>query len=79
MKSSTAEVDYLINIGAKIFPIEVKAGATGRLKSLQTFVAEKSCDFGIRISEKPLAFEKNILSVPLYMVSELSRLAASLL
>ncbi len=73
-KSSSAEVDYLINVGGKIFPIEVKAGATGRLKSLQIFIEEKSCDFGIRISERPLCFEKKILSIPLYMVSEVARL-----
>ncbi len=78
-KSSRAEVDYLTNIGGKILPIEVKAGATGRLKSLQMFISEKSCDLGIRVSEKPLSLENKILSVPLYMVSEISRLVSSLL
>lgn len=77
-KSSSAEIDYLINVGAKIFPIEVKAGATGRLKSLQIFMSEKACDIGIRISERPLSFEKKILSIPLYMVSEISRLISAL-
>ena len=33
-KNSAAEVDYLLDYGSMIIPIEVKAGTTGRLKSL---------------------------------------------
>lgn len=74
-KPSIAEVDYIIHLGSNIFPIEVKSGKTGRLKSLQQFIANKpSTKFGIRISEKPLAFERDILSVPMYMIFELDRL-----
>lgn len=76
-RSSSAEVDYLINHGASIFPIEVKAGTTGRLKSLQLFMEEKKCRFGIRLSERPLSFEKNVLSIPLYMMSEIPRLLSN--
>jgi len=72
--SSTAEVDYVIAVDATIYPIEVKAGATGRLLSLQRFIDEKSSPFGVRISQKPLSFEKRILSIPLYLISELPRL-----
>ena len=78
-RSSGAEVDYLINHGSTILPIEVKAGTTGRLKSLQIFIEEKKCPFGIRISERPLSFDKKILSVPLYMMTEIPRLLKALL
>ncbi len=71
---STSEVDYIINVGSQILPIEVKSGTTGRLKSLQIFLDEKQLDFGIRISLNPLSFENRILSIPLYMISELPRL-----
>lgn len=78
-KPSIAEVDYIIHEGSSIFPIEVKSGKTGRLKSLQQFISDKpSTQFGIRISEKPLSFEQNILSVPLYMIFELERLIEEL-
>lgn len=73
-RSSSAEVDYLMNYGPTILPIEVKEGTTGRLKSLQMFIEEKKCPIGIRISEKPLSFEKNVLSIPLYMIGEIPRL-----
>lgn len=77
-KPSIAEVDYIIHVGSEIFPIEVKSGKTGRLKSIQQFITEKSSKFGIRLSEKPLSFENNILSVPMYMIFELDRLVENM-
>jgi predicted AAA+ superfamily ATPase len=73
-KGSSAEVDYLFNIGSTIYPIEVKSGVTGRMKSIQMFLQEKQLKLGVRISQQPLSLEKNILSVPLYIVHEMSRL-----
>ena len=77
-KPSSSEVDYVINIEGKIIPIEVKAGKTGRLKSIQQFMKEKKCSVGVRISPLPLHFERNILSVPFYLVSQLPRLLKSI-
>lgn len=37
-KSSSAEIDYVISIGAHILPIEVKAGKSGTLRSLHYFL-----------------------------------------
>lgn len=76
--SSTAEVDYVTNVDSKIIPIEVKAGTTGRLKSLQLFLKEKKSKLGVRISQRPLQLEQNILSLPLYMISELTRIVSML-
>ncbi len=77
MPSSSAEVDYVTVIKGQIIPIEVKAGGTGRLKSLHLFLQEKNLPLGVRISELPLKLEKNILSVPLYLIGELPRLVAA--
>jgi len=76
-KAGKAEIDYVINIGSAIFPIEVKSGKTGRLKSLKIFLEEKKCQLGIRVSQQILAKNENILSIPLYMISEISRLVKS--
>ena len=73
-KSSSAEVDYVITLDSKIIPIEVKAGSTGRLKSLQIMMTDKQLSLGVRISQQPLQLEKNILSIPMYMICELQRL-----
>lgn len=56
-----------------IIPIEVKAGTTGRLKSMQLFLQEKQLALGLRISALPLGREGAILSLPFYMIPELSR------
>jgi len=71
---SQAEVDFVISHHGVIVPIEVKAGKTGRLKSLRIFMEEKKSPLGVRISQKPLEFESEILSVPFYLLSELGRL-----
>ena len=76
-KSSSAEVDYTITIGSSIIPVEVKAGSTGTLRSLKIFLKEKKSPLGVRISEKPLSLEDQILSVPLYLIEHLPRLAKS--
>ena len=59
-------------------PIEVKAGKTGKLKSLQQFLKERHTPIGIKISQDPLKIEGNILSVPFYLIEQLPRLYASI-
>jgi uncharacterized protein len=77
-KNSSAEVDYVLNIGSRIVPLEVKSGKTGRLKSLQVFLDEKKLDVGLRVSQHKFSFERRILSIPLYMIHEIPRLIGAL-
>jgi len=70
-----AEIDYVTTVDSHIFPIEVKAGKIGKLRSMHQYLLEHpKCPMGVRISSAPLSLEKNILSVPFYMISELKRL-----
>ena len=73
-KSSSAEIDYIFNVNESIIPIEVKAGKTGSLRSLIQFMKEKKSPIGVRISSLPLSFERNILSIPFYMIKSLPKL-----
>ena len=86
-KSSSAEVDYIISSGSKIIPVEVKAGKTGRLKSLHQFIKEKGVDPAVRINlAKPSVFhdsrklpggqsvEYRLLSIPFYLIGQIRRL-----
>jgi len=41
---------------------------------LHRFIEEKTAPFGIQISQKPLSFKNNILSVPFYYISQLPHL-----
>ncbi len=68
-KSSTAEVDYLIERNGEIIPIEVKSGAAGRLKSLHILlksfphIAHGYVCSSASFSELP---EQRIKFIPLY-------------
>lgn len=89
-RGSSAEVDYLIAHGQQVVPVEIKAGKSGALKSLQRFLKEKRCSFGLRfngdlpsllrsavhtVDGAPLVFD--LLSLPLYMVGQTCRLLAA--
>jgi Predicted ATPase (AAA+ superfamily) len=65
---NTAEVDFVIQNGADVIPIEVKAGVRVQSKSMGIFMAKYKCPYGIRISKKNFGFENGIKSVPLYAV-----------
>ena len=80
--SSSAELDYVRAVGPHIVPIEVKAGKTGRLKSLHLFLRKKGLDFGLRFnSDVPslMEGEYRLLSLPLYMVGQARRLCREVL
>ena len=74
VRGSEAEVDFVLGHGSDVVPVEVKSGATGRLKSLRQFILEKRSKIGIRVSQHPLSKIDDLVSVPLYMVSEIPRL-----
>lgn len=74
-KSSSAEVDYVVAVDSLIFPVEVKAGKTGTLKSLKLFIEEKKSLFGVRFSQEKLSLHDKVLTLPLYMAEQMKRLA----
>jgi len=53
-KQSNAEVDFIVQSGRYIFPVEVKAGKTGTLRSLHQFVERSNHPFAIRLWAGPL-------------------------
>lgn len=89
-RSSNAEVDYVVAINGQIIPIEVKSGATGRLKSLHQFVGEKGVPVAVRFdagqpseqtvntmikqAEQSVEIEYKLVSLPLYLVERLPEL-----
>lgn len=86
--SSTAEVDYVMQCGNVLVPIEVKSGASGRMKGLHLFLNEKRRDFAVRFNADPPSYmpdavakdskgrecRYSLLSLPLYMVGQIERL-----
>jgi len=86
-RNSSAEVDFIIAVGPAVVPVEVKAGKTGTMKSLQLFVREKDRDLGLRFNSDIPSFCQaqtslandsqrhfQLLSLPLYLVGQTQRL-----
>ncbi|WP_052288844.1 ATP-binding protein [Methanospirillum hungatei] len=71
---SSSEIDYCITRKGRIYPVEVKSGKTGTLRSLRVYMEEKKPPFAIRFWEGELSFHDTILSIPLYMTGEAGRL-----
>lgn len=89
-KGSNAEIDYVIQVGNQVIPIEVKAGSTGSLKSLHFFMGLKRFPLAIRINSeipsmmevdtkdhKGEAIRYHLLSLPFYLVGQINRLVLS--
>lgn len=67
-KNSQAEVDYVLQLGSKIIPIEVKSGSRGRMQSLYSFIDEKKSAFGLRISSENFNVLDKVKILPVYAV-----------
>jgi len=72
--TSSAEIDFLMNLDHKMLPIEVKAGAVGSLKSLRQFMSLKKISIGIQISAHELGLKEGILQIPFYLIQEIPRI-----
>lgn len=83
-KGACSELDFLVQTGGRIIPIEVKSGSHGSLKSLHQFLHRSRSDFGVRIYNGPLKLGRHevklpdgtplhyrLLSVPCYLVFRL--------
>lgn len=83
-KTSAAEVDFIIQQGNLIIPVEVKAGSTGTLRSLHMLMGLKQLPFAFRFnSDRPSTFrvnlqtslgqtaDYNLISLPLYLTGQI--------
>ena len=93
-RNSNAEIDFIFQHDNSIFPIEVKAGKTGALKSMHVYLFEKKLKTGIRINTDTPSIGNfktkvrsgttqaeitiQLLSLPIYMTNQLPRLLNSL-
>lgn len=63
---NTAEVDFVMQQGTGIIPIEVKKGTHNKAISMNIFAKKYKSPYSIRVSQKHFGYENNIKSVPLY-------------
>lgn len=67
-ESSKQEIDFLLQQGENIVPIEVKAEENLRAKSLKTFLSEHKELYGLRFSMSDYREQENITNIPLYAI-----------
>ena len=72
-RQGNAQIDYVIQQGEQILPIEVKSGKQGAMQSLRLFMAEKNIGKGVRTSLENFAHYENIDVFPMYAISNLLR------
>lgn len=65
-ENSTGEIDFLIQLGDKILPIEVKAEENLKSKSLKAFVDKNPTLHGIRFSMSNYRPQNWMTNIPLY-------------
>lgn len=71
-RTSQAEVDYLVQLGREIVPVEVKSGAGKNIRSMRTFLeSHPQSPYGIKFSTHNFAKFDEFHSYPLYAVSRL--------
>ncbi len=66
------EMDFAIQYGERVLPIEVKAGKNIKSKSMRKVLDNK--DLAVRISMRNLKLDGKVLNIPLVLVSEIQRL-----
>lgn len=57
-KNANAEIDYVIPVGGRVVPVEVKAGACGSLRSLHQFVAAYAAPSALRFDLNPPSLQR---------------------
>jgi uncharacterized protein len=72
-RGSSAEVDYLIERGQEILPLEVKESTQGGMKSLHLFLDEKNRKQGIKVSKFPFSRHGTLTTIPFYGIERLVR------
>ena len=76
VRGSNAEVDYILDAGSCIVPVEVKSGSRGTMQSLRLFLREKNLPFGVRLSLENFGRLPDVAILPLYAAHRLPELLA---
>ena len=67
----SCEVDFVIDTGEKIIPVEVKAQTNLKAKSLKTYCERFSPDLAVRTSMSDYKAEEWLVNLPLYAIEEI--------
>jgi len=65
---NTAEVDFIVQLEERIFPIEVKASTNVKSRSLGVYREKYKPEISIRSSLKDFKPDEGLLNIPLYLI-----------
>ena len=71
-KNACAQIDFVVQRGESIVPLEVKSGKQGKMQSMWVFMKEKNSPYGIRTSLENFGKYQNINVYPLYAIGNIS-------
>ena len=70
----SCEVDFVVDTGERIIPVEVKAEVNLRAKSLKTYRERFSPEICVRTSMADYKKEEWLVNLPLYAIDQIARI-----
>ena len=71
---ASREIDFMLQVGTEIVPIEVKSGRNVRAISLKNYLEKRQPKYAIRFSERNFSRNGKLLELPLYLAPRLPEL-----
>ena len=69
-----AEVDFIIQYGNGIYPIEVKSDQNVKSRSLRIYIDKYKPKLGVRLSLRNLKYDNDILNIPIFLSEYIDKL-----
>jgi len=69
-KNTNAQIDFVVQRGESVVPIEVKSGKQGKMQSMRVFLEEKQSPYGVRSSLENFGQYDKIKVFPLYAIGK---------
>ena len=73
----SCEIDFIVDTGEAIIPLEVKAEVNLKAKSLRTYKEKFEPNLSIRTSMADYKEEDWLINLPLYAIEELAEIATT--
>ena len=71
-KAGLAEVDFVVQSGERIVPVEVKAEKNLMAKSLKSYRDKYKPEISVRTSMADFRIDNGLMNIPLYLITELA-------
>jgi predicted AAA+ superfamily ATPase len=70
-EAGKAEIDFVVQLGNRIIPVEVKAEKNLKAKSLKSYRDKYRANISVRASMASFKNDGGLINIPLYLIAEL--------